>query len=106
MSVDNFSQEDLINHNDELPIKEILMLAGAIAYFVMPADLIPDIIPGFGYADDLAALTAAFRAAQKIFTSVAKDKALGKAAEILGEQFNPEKAAEILNDKIQEYKSK
>ncbi|GGX99504.1 DUF1232 domain-containing protein [Massilia dura] len=32
---------------------------GALAYFVLPFDAIPDLIPVAGYTDDLAALAAA-----------------------------------------------
>jgi uncharacterized membrane protein YkvA (DUF1232 family) len=39
----------------EVPVKEKAKLAGAIAYFVSPADLVPEIITGpLGYVDDIA----------------------------------------------------
>ena len=36
-----------------------LTMWGALAYFVMPVDAIPDLLPGVGYVDDLGALAAA-----------------------------------------------
>jgi len=36
-------------------------LFAALAYFVMPADMIPDIVVGLGYTDDAAVLAAALR---------------------------------------------
>ena len=36
-------------------------LVAAIAYFVLPADLIPDVLPVIGYTDDAAMLAAAIR---------------------------------------------
>jgi uncharacterized membrane protein YkvA (DUF1232 family) len=39
-------------------------LLAALAYFVMPIDLVPDFIVGFGFTDDLAVLTAAVTAIQ------------------------------------------
>ena len=36
-----------------------LILLGAIAYFVFPADAITDLLPLFGFADDAAVLAAA-----------------------------------------------
>jgi len=36
-------------------------LLGALAYFVLPIDLIPDILPVLGYADDAAVLATALR---------------------------------------------
>jgi uncharacterized membrane protein YkvA (DUF1232 family) len=34
---------------------------GAIAYFVLPTDAIPDVLPIIGYTDDAAMLAAAIR---------------------------------------------
>lgn len=31
-------------------------LAAALAYFILPTDLVPDLIPGFGFTDDFAVL--------------------------------------------------
>ena len=36
------------------------MLLAALAYFILPVDLIPDMIAGLGFADDAALLTAVF----------------------------------------------
>jgi len=36
------------------------VIVGALGYFILPADAIPDLIPVVGYADDLGALAAAF----------------------------------------------
>ena len=40
------------------PMRVRGMLLAAIAYFILPADIIPDIIAGLGFADDAALLTA------------------------------------------------
>lgn len=41
---------------------------GALGYFILPIDLIPDFIPVAGYTDDLAALLWAFYAVAKNVT--------------------------------------
>jgi uncharacterized membrane protein YkvA (DUF1232 family) len=38
-----------------------LALAGALAYFVMPFDSIPDLVPMLGFSDDAAVLAAAIK---------------------------------------------
>ena len=38
------------------------ILLAALAYFVLPTDLIPDFLAGFGFSDDVAVLTAALAA--------------------------------------------
>lgn len=37
------------------------VLIGALAYFVMPADAIPDIVPVLGFTDDAAVLAGAIK---------------------------------------------
>ena len=46
-----------------MPIRATLF--GALAYFVLPFDVIPDFILGLGYTDDAAVLVAAFTAAAR-----------------------------------------
>lgn len=41
------------------PHRVRLVLLGAIAYFVMPMDALPDLLPFLGFADDAALLMAA-----------------------------------------------
>ncbi len=45
-----------------LYVKAVLM--GALAYFILPSDVIPDFIPGMGYTDDASVLAAALAAVQ------------------------------------------
>ena len=45
----------------EIPIGSILAIISALIYFLSPVDLIPDIIPGLGYLDDVAVLGVAFK---------------------------------------------
>jgi uncharacterized membrane protein YkvA (DUF1232 family) len=45
-----------------LPIRATLF--GALAYFVLPIDAIPDLLLGLGYTDDAAVVLAAFTAAR------------------------------------------
>ena len=39
-----------------IPLRTIVAIAAALLYFINPFDLIPDIIPGIGFVDDLAVL--------------------------------------------------
>lgn len=41
------------------PLRVKGVLVAALAYFVMPVDLIPDFIAGFGFTDDAAVLATA-----------------------------------------------
>jgi len=45
------------DYNTPLPVKATLV--GAIAYFVLPTDAIPDVMPVLGFTDDAAMLAAA-----------------------------------------------
>ena len=42
-----------------VPIATIFALVGAISYFVLPIDAIPDWIPGIGYLDDVGVVGGA-----------------------------------------------
>lgn len=56
-----------------LPIRATLF--GALAYFVLPFDAIPDILLGLGYTDDAAIMIAAFTAARVHITEAHRTKA-------------------------------
>lgn len=73
---------------------DIAVLIGAIVYFVTPIDLIPDIAP-LGFIDDTALLTLAFNSAKSLFSSSDIAKANEKAAKLLGDNFDAEKAAQM-----------
>ena len=44
------------------PIQVKAVLMGALAYFVMPVDMLPDIVLWLGFTDDATVLLAAYRA--------------------------------------------
>jgi uncharacterized membrane protein YkvA (DUF1232 family) len=56
-----------------LPIRATLF--GALAYFVLPFDAIPDLLLGLGFTDDAAILVAAFTAARMHITEAHRARA-------------------------------
>ncbi|HFD3580630.1 TPA: YkvA family protein [Vibrio parahaemolyticus] len=40
-------------------VRHKAILGGALAYFVLPTDIVPDVLAGVGFTDDMAALTLA-----------------------------------------------
>ena len=60
-------------------------IIGALGYLISPIDLIPDIMPGIGYADDAAAIATAGALAQIYITDEIKEQAKAKIADLLGE---------------------
>lgn len=47
--------------DDETPMAAKGVILGALAYFMMPADLVPDFILALGFTDDAAVIAAAIK---------------------------------------------
>jgi uncharacterized membrane protein YkvA (DUF1232 family) len=45
----------------DTPLQVKVALIGALAYFVLPFDAVPDMLPMLGFADDAAVLATALR---------------------------------------------
>ncbi|MBL4785689.1 MAG: DUF1232 domain-containing protein [Cohaesibacteraceae bacterium] len=63
------------------PIHVKATIIGALAYFVMPLDLIPDFIAMVGFGDDLAVLAAAISQVKKHILPGHREKAIQALAE-------------------------
>lgn len=50
------------------PLQAKAVMLGALAYFVLPADAIPDVLLAFGFTDDIAVLSTAVAAIAKHIT--------------------------------------
>jgi uncharacterized membrane protein YkvA (DUF1232 family) len=57
------------------PLKVKGTLLGALAYFILPFDVIPDFILGLGFTDDLAVLMTAMTLVKSHITQQHRDKA-------------------------------
>lgn len=65
--------------------KDRKIIIGALGYFILPLDLIPDFIPGAGYSDDIAALVLAVYKVARGITPDVKEKAKAKVQEWFGD---------------------
>ena len=61
--------------DENTPAKYRAIIAGALGYFILPFDFIPDILPFGGMADDWAALLAAVAYVSRAITPDIKAKA-------------------------------
>ncbi len=57
------------------PFRVRAILVAALAYFIMPIDAIPDVLPLLGFADDAAMLTAAITQVASSITDIHRQKA-------------------------------
>src|SRR5690606_558302 len=64
------------------PFKVRAVLMGALAYFVMPIDLIPDFIAVLGFADDATVLYGAVKIVAKHITPEHREKAAAAIAKL------------------------
>ena len=74
----------------DTPLQAKLVIAGALAYVVLPVDLIPDFIPILGFADDIAAIKVAYEAIKVSITPEIESQADNKLAEWFGEEEKSE----------------
>lgn len=66
----------LTDENTSLEHKAVII--GALGYFILPVDMLPDFIPLFGFADDLAAMTACLKTVKANITPSVRKKASQK----------------------------
>lgn len=50
--------------DNDTPIKIKVIIIGALGYFILPTDAIPDLSPVIGFSDDLGALLTAYEMAK------------------------------------------
>jgi uncharacterized membrane protein YkvA (DUF1232 family) len=81
----------------ELPTWARARIIGALGYFVLPLDAIPDIVPGAGYVDDLGVLALAFLTVANHID----DDVRAKARTRLRRWFGPKPAAPFVNEDAQ-----
>ncbi len=70
--------------DEKVSLKEKGIILGALGYFILPVDLIPDFLPIAGYTDDLAALVAAFAYVKSHLTPEVTMRARTKLCEWFG----------------------
>ena len=66
------------------PAKYKGVITGALGYFILPFDLLPDLLPFAGMADDWAALVAAVAYVTSAITPAIKEKARAKVTSWFG----------------------
>ena len=69
------------------------VIAGALAYLILPMDLVPDFLP-VGYAEDFAAVLTALKTVRGYVSPAVEAKARAKTEEI----FGPAAANKVANN--------
>lgn len=71
-----------------VPMKAKAIIMGALGYFIFPLDLIPDVVVGVGYTDDLGALVVALVQVAMYINQDIKDKAKDKLKDWFGDNVD------------------
>lgn len=58
----------------DIPVAEKGIIIGALGYFILPIDLIPDFIMGLGYTDDIGAMLIAIKKSMKYVDEEVKNQ--------------------------------
>ncbi|MDR2916648.1 MAG: DUF1232 domain-containing protein [Tannerella sp.] len=64
-------------------IKDKAYIIGALGYFIIPTDVIPDFIAGLGYTDDLAVMAILLKQVKDNITPQIENKVESKIKELL-----------------------
>lgn len=72
-----------------------LMILGVLGYFILPIDLIADVLPAVGLADDIVIITKAISTIYSSITDEMKAEAHDLLKKIFGEKYLPEIEYEI-----------
>lgn len=70
--------------SSDTPVWAKSVIVGALGYFILPIDLIPDVVPVVGFSDDLSALAAALVAVAVHITPEIKEMAKQKLQDWFG----------------------
>jgi uncharacterized membrane protein YkvA (DUF1232 family) len=73
----------------DTPPKAKAVIVGALGYFILPTDLIPDFLPGIGYGDDMSALVIALGTVTAYIKDEHKAKAGERFDKLLGKRSTP-----------------
>ena len=63
---------------DDVPLMDKIIITGALGYFILPVDLIPDFIPLAGYTDDVAGMLFALKKCMNYVDDEIKEKVSAK----------------------------
>lgn len=64
--------------DDKTSLEHKAMILGALGYFILPIDMLPDFIPVIGFSDDIAAIIACVKTVKANITPEIKKKAIQK----------------------------
>lgn len=73
---------------EEVPMKNKAIIVGALGYFILPIDLIPDVAPGVGYTDDIGILLAALWQVSIYIDTDVKNQSKEKLKDWFGEDID------------------
>jgi len=72
----------------DVPLKVKATILGALGYFILPIDLVPDVAIGLGYTDDLAVITIALLQVSMYIDGDVKKQAKDKLKVWFGEDVD------------------
>ncbi|MEN5090440.1 YkvA family protein [Pseudomonas protegens] len=70
----------------QTPIWAKATIYAALGYFILPVDIIPDLIPGAGYVDDLGLLASSVLAVAAHINAEVKQQASARLADWFGSE--------------------
>ena len=80
--------------SDSVSLKDKAYIVGALGYFVLPIDIVPDFLTGLGYTDDLAVITLLIKYLKDNITPEIEMRVDAKIHDLMGTKEEQEQEKE------------
>lgn len=90
--------------SNDVPLKAKSLIVGAITYFILPFDGLPDFLPFLGYTDDLSLLLATVSHLYKYISSEILEQTRTKISEWFADKEETTKMEKQIQKQIEAHK--
>lgn len=87
-------------HDAETPTSAKIKIVGALTYWILPVDMLPDILPAVGFTDDFTAMTTVVGTIATNITPQVREKAKQRTEELFAGKGVPESDIDEFDEEL------